>query len=86
MTTVAPPPHQPAVVRLGDNSPLRRVHFRLWQILMTAITVLVTAWLFRISIAAGIVALFFAKHVLVAVLAAGLSLPPAQNSQRSPSR
>ena len=80
---VMPPPVAPPTQLAGDD-PLRRVHFRLWQICMTALTVLLTTWMFTLHIAAGIVALFFAKHVLVAVLAAGLRLPPASQTPRQP--
>lgn len=77
---IAPPPVAP-LARLSDGRPLQRVHFRLWQILMTAVTILITGWLFTIHIAAGIIALFFAKHMLVAILAAGLRLPPRPTSR-----
>ena len=76
MAQAAPPISPPAPVHASDNNPLARVHFRLWQIVMTALTILVTGWIFHLSVIAGIIALFFAKHFLVAVLAAGLRLPP----------
>jgi len=79
---IAPPPVAP-LAELGDGQPLERVHFRLWQILMTAVTVIITTWLFTIHIAAGIIALFFAKHMLVAILAAGLRLPPRPPTSRA---
>ena len=60
----------------GD-SPAQRVHFRLWQIVMSALTVLATIWFFTLNPIAGIVASFLAKHVLVAILAAGLTPRPA---------
>lgn len=83
MSQIAPPPEPPAA-KSADENPLYRIHFRLWQICMTAVTILVNGWLFTLSIPAGIIALFFAKHVLVAVLATGLSLPPAPPDKRNP--
>jgi hypothetical protein len=50
---------------------------RLFQIAMTAFALVVTGIFFRISVVAGIIALFITKHFLVAVLAVGLRLPPA---------
>jgi hypothetical protein len=72
MSTVVPPLPPPTV---SDESPLQRVHFRLWQIVLTAATILITAWFFTVGPIPGIIALLFAKHVLVAVLAMGLHLP-----------
>ena len=73
MANTIPPP-----VRLSDDHPLQRIRFRLWQIVMTVLTVLITGWFFTIHIVPGIIALFIAKHVLVAILAAGLGLPPTR--------
>jgi hypothetical protein len=70
------PPVPP--VTLSDEGPLRRVHFRLWQIVMTALTILGTAWCFTLGALPGIIAVLFAKHILVAVLAVGLRLPPQE--------
>jgi len=77
MATVIPPLPQPT---LSDENPLRRVHFRLWQIVIASVTVFVTGWFFTLGAVPGIIALLFAKHVLVAILAMGLHLPPPQNS------
>lgn len=76
------PPPPPPPVSAADDDPAVRVHFRLWQICMSAVTVLAAAWLFTVHIVAGIVGLFFAKHVLVALLAAGLNLPPKNDRPR----
>jgi hypothetical protein len=70
-----PPPPDSALARFDEN--LRRVQFRLWQILMTAITVAITAWFVTLGPWSAILALMVAKHVLVAILAVGLHLPPA---------
>jgi hypothetical protein len=75
MATVIPPQPPPTV---SDESPLQRVHFRLWQIVLTAVTILLTGWFFTLGAVPGIIALLFAKHVLVALLAMGLHLPPRQ--------
>ena len=75
MATVLPP-EPPAT--FSDEGPLQRVHFRLWQIVMMAVTVLLTGWFFSMGAVPGIIALLFAKHVLVAILAMGLHLPPVK--------
>lgn len=72
-------PPQPAA--LGDEGPLQRVHFRLWQIVMTGGTILLTGWFFSLGAVPGIIALLFAKHVLVAILAVGLHLPPPKKTE-----
>ncbi len=71
MARVGPPP-----VTYNEEHPLYRVRFRLWQIVILAVTVLLTGWCYRLNIALGLTATFLATHVLVAVLAAGLALPP----------
>jgi len=71
------PPRPPASVTVDDDD-LRRLHFRLWQILMAAITVLLTTWFMTFGVVPAIIALMIAKHVLVAILVAGLEI----NSQR----
>lgn len=76
MSQVIPPPEASAVT---EEYPLRRVNFRLWQITMSAITLLATLWCFTLNPIVGIIASFIAKHVLVAILAAGLTRP--QQSQ-----
>jgi hypothetical protein len=72
----APPAKPPsAIVTLDDRAPLRRIHFRLWQIGWSAAIVFVTGWCYTLGPFAGITATVVAKHVLVAILAAGLELP-----------
>jgi hypothetical protein len=71
----------PPRVRLDDEHPLRRVQFRLWQITIVAVTVLLTGWSYTLHVALGLTATFLAKHVLVAVLAAGLELPPLHDEE-----
>src|SRR5262245_31960962 len=71
-----PPPPEAAIARFDEN--LRRVQFRLWQILMTAITVAITAWFVTLGPMSAILSLMVAKHVLVAILAVGLHLRPVE--------
>jgi hypothetical protein len=65
-------PHLPMV---DDHDPLRQVRTRLLQISLAAATVFATAWCYQMHIALGLTATFLAKHILVAILAAGLRLP-----------
>jgi hypothetical protein len=60
---------------MDELPPLRRIQFRLWQIGLAGITVFVAAWSWSLSPFAGILAAVVAKHILVAILAAGLDLP-----------
>ena len=73
MPALAPP--RPPVSVTVDDEGLRRLHFRLWQILMTAITVLLTTWFVTFGVIPAIIALMIAKHVLVAILVLGLDQP-----------
>lgn len=57
------------------NDGLYRLHFRLWQILMTALTVLVSGWFVTFGVIPAIISLMIAKHVLVAILMIGVDLP-----------
>jgi hypothetical protein len=69
------PPH----VALADHDRLRRLQFRLWQVFITILTVLATAWLVVVGpVLAGIIGLVVAKHILVAILCMGLDLYPVQ--------
>ena len=68
---IPPPPPKPTY---GDL-PAQHIDFRLWQIVMSAATIVLAGWFFTLNPIAGIVASFFAKHVLVAILAAGLDHP-----------
>jgi len=66
------PPRPPLIVTVEDDG-IRRVHFRLWQIVMTAITVLLTTWFITFGAIPAILALMVAKHVLVAILVRGFN-------------
>jgi hypothetical protein len=68
------PPAPPPLVALGDDDRLKRVKFRLWQLLMTAVTVLITGWFITLGPVFAILALLVAKHVLVAILVMGLGV------------
>ncbi len=65
-------------VAVASDDPLRRLQFRLWQVAVMALTILVTCWCYTLHPAVGLTATFLGKHVLVAVLAAGLHLPPVR--------
>ena len=73
MPALAPP--RPPVIVTVDDEGLRRLHFRLWQILMATITVLLTTWFVTFGVIPAIIALMIAKHVLVAILVQGLDQP-----------
>jgi hypothetical protein len=68
-----PPPPVPLD---GDDTPARRYRFRLWQIIVSLVTIVLCAWFFTLGVVWGIAFLFIAKHILVGVLAAGLHYPP----------
>lgn len=56
---------------MDDHSSARHIHFRLWQISVSAITLFVTAWGYTQHLVLGIAFTFLAKHIIVSVLAAG---------------
>jgi hypothetical protein len=72
------PPQRPPRVTLGEGDGLNSVRFRLWQIVWTAITVGVTAWVCTFGWIPAILALLTAKHVLVAILVMGLGVDAKQ--------
>jgi hypothetical protein len=73
MSQLAPPPAPPTVA-LGDDDRLKRVNFRLWQLVMTALTILITGWFCTFGPIPAILSLMVAKHVLVAILVMGLGV------------
>jgi uncharacterized membrane protein len=81
MSQLLPPPMPPHLT--GDN-PLHRAQFRLWQIVTSTVTVVATVWFFTFNPIAGILAVIVAKHILVAILASGLTryptVPPAEGA------
>lgn len=73
MSQISPP--TPPLVGLRDESPARRVRTHLLQIALAFVTVFVTVWCYQTHILLGLIMTFLAKHILVALLAAGLRLP-----------
>ena len=71
---MAPPQVPPRSVTLGEGDGLHRVHLRLWQLLWTAATVGVTAWICTFGWIPAILALLTAKHVLVAIFVMGIGV------------
>jgi len=74
MIHLAAPPRRPVAVALADDDGLRRAHFRIWQWTMSLLTVLATAWFITLGPIPGIIAVVVAKHILVAILVAGLGV------------
>ncbi len=60
---------------MRDESPRQRVQRHVLQIGLASLVVFATAWCYQFHIALGLTATFLAKHILVAILAAGLRLP-----------
>ncbi len=80
MASVSTPPRPPLAVALSDDGDLRRVHFRIWQWTMSLLTVLATAWFITLGPIPGIIAVVVAKHILVAILVAGLDAGALQKA------
>jgi hypothetical protein len=78
------PPQPPQRVTVADDDGLRRLHFRLWQVLMATATVLVTVWFITLGPLAAILALVVAKHILVAILIMGLDIYPTYKGEQTP--
>ena len=81
MVHLSSPPRLPVTVALADGDGLRRTHFRIWQWGMSMITVLITVWFMTLGAIPGIIAIVAAKHVLVAILVAGLGINDAQKTE-----
>jgi len=77
MIDLSSPPRLPAAVALADDDGVRRAHFRIWQWTMSLVTVLVTTWCITLGPIPGIIAVVVAKHILVAILVAGLGVNQA---------
>ena len=82
MSQIAPP--SPPLVDLHDETPMQRVQRRLLQIGLAAATVFAAAWCYQVHVALGLTATFLAKHILVAILAAGMRLPIREVKQTDP--
>ncbi len=74
------PPQPPPLVALDEGDNIRRLRFRLWQVLVTTFTVLITAWICTFGWIPAILALMIAKHILVAILVMGLGVDCRQRS------
>jgi hypothetical protein len=72
------PPNRPPRVALGEGDGPDRLQLRLFQVLWTAVTVGVTAWICTFGWIPAILALLTAKHVLVAILVMGLGVDAKQ--------
>jgi hypothetical protein len=70
---------------VADHDGLDRLQFRLWQFMVTAITVLVTVWCCTLGPIPAILALMVAKHVLVAVLVMGMDFHASKQAGGRPS-
>ena len=70
---IAPPPSPPRVAQ-ADGDGLQSLYFRLWLLMLTALTVLVTAWFCSLGPIPAILAIMVAKHFLVAFLVMGLGV------------
>ncbi len=74
------PPRPPTLVATGDDDRLRRLRFRLWQILLTIMTIFATVWVMLLGVPIlSIIAVAVAKHVLVALYMMGLHAFPLQD-------
>jgi hypothetical protein len=79
------PPRLPPRVTVADDDGLSRLRFRLWQIMVTALTVLGTAWCFTLGPVPAIIAIMVAKHILVAVLVMGMDFDAQHAAPNRPS-
>jgi hypothetical protein len=73
MPILAPPPAPPHI-GVYDNDGLHRFRQRLFQIMASVATILVTGWICTYGAIPAILALMVAKHVLVAILIWGLNI------------
>ena len=73
MAVLAPPPAPPHI-GVADHDGLRRFRQRVFQVMASVITVLVTAWICTYGPIPAILALMVAKHILVAILIWGLDV------------
>jgi hypothetical protein len=76
------PPQPPPTIAFDEGDNIRRLRLRLWQMLMTTLTILATAWVCTFGWIAAIVALMVAKHVLVAILVMGLGVDHRTQPER----
>jgi hypothetical protein len=67
-------PPVPPPVALADAGGSDRLRLRLHQVMLSAVTVLVTAWCVTLGTVPAVISLSIAKHILVAILAMGLGV------------
>lgn len=73
MAVLAPPPAPPHI-GVTDHDGLHRFRQRVFQVMASIVTVLVTAWICTYGPIPAILALMVAKHILVAILIWGLDV------------
>ncbi|MFO0864361.1 MAG: hypothetical protein U0744_06835 [Gemmataceae bacterium] len=78
MSRIAPPPLP--VVAHGDGDSVARARFHARQVLYAAVTVAFTVWCWKQSPILGAILTFVTKHVLVAIITAGLYYPHPDES------
>lgn len=71
MSSLAPPPSPPRV-NSGDGDGSRQFRIRSTQVFVTLATLITTAYFCSFGPIPAIIALSFAKHILVSVLMMGL--------------
>ena len=69
MAQLTPPltPPLPPKPTYGDL-PAQHIEFRLWQIVMSAATIVLAGWFFTLNPIAGIIASFFAKRSRIGLI------------------
>lgn len=75
MAILVPPP-PPAPIAADDDDRRERLNFRLWQLMMSTLTIMLAIWFCTFGPLPGILALVTAKHVLVAIFMMGLHRYP----------
>lgn len=68
------PPAPPKKVTFAEGDDVQRGRMLRWQLFWTTITILATTWFCTLGWGPGILAVMVAKHVLVAIIAAGVGL------------
>jgi hypothetical protein len=77
MASIAPPR---LPVALSDEGGLNRLYHRLWLLTLSFLTVVATAWFVMLGPISAIIALTFAKHILVALLVMALGVDESRQA------